>query len=90
MLANQYASNSNVVIIGLDVWDGTHAQVESFKTTTGVTFPLLLNASAIGSAYGTTNDRLVVVDQMGFIRLTGKQAANKDIDAVKGVVNMLL
>ncbi|MBE0647165.1 MAG: redoxin domain-containing protein [Bacteroidales bacterium] len=90
MVANMYASNSNVVVLGLDVWDGGTAQVESFKTETGVTFPLLLNAGITGTAYGTTNDRLVVVDQMGYIRLTGQQAAYKDIDAVKGTVDMLL
>lgn len=90
MLAEHYSSNPQIMVIGLDVWDGGITQVQSFKDKTGVTFPLLLNAGATGTAYGTTNDRLVVVDQAGYIRLSGKQAAGKDIDAVKDVVNGLL
>jgi len=33
-----------VALIGADVWNGTPAQFALFRSHTGVTFPLLLNA----------------------------------------------
>lgn len=40
--------------------------------------------------YNTTNDRLIVIDKMGYIRFKGNQSAIKDIDAAKQKVNKLL
>jgi peroxiredoxin len=90
MLVNPYAGNDMVQVIGLDLWDGTEGNVTSFRDQTGVTFPLLLNASVVASEYGTSNDRLVVVDQQGNIRLRGNQAAQVDIPEIKAMVDMLL
>lgn len=89
-LVAPFASRSDYIVIGLDVWNGLNPAVEAFRTSTGITVPLLLNASAVGSDYGTTNDRLVVVDRMGYIRFKGNQAALKDISAVKEKVDALL
>jgi len=89
-LAAPYASNSNYQIIGLDQWDGNLASVQSFKTTTGVSFPLLLNASSTTAAYKTTYDRLVVIDKSGNIAFSGTKLAASDADAVKSKVDELL
>lgn len=89
-LAAPYASNSNYQIIGLDQWDGNAASVQSFKTTTGVSFPLLLSASSTAAAYKTTYDRLVVIDKSGNIAFSGTKLASSDTDAVKAKVDELL
>jgi len=90
MLQGTFGSNSSFALIGLDQWDGNAASVESFKTATGVTFPLLLMASSTAKAYSTTYDRLVVVDKSGNIVFSGKQLAGSDLGAVKSKVEMLL
>jgi hypothetical protein len=78
------------VIAGLDMWNGTIAAVEAFRSSTGLSSPLLLNASGVAGDYKTTNDRLIVIDKMGYIRFKGNQSAIKDLDAVKMKVNELL
>jgi peroxiredoxin len=89
-LATPYASNSNYQIIGIDQWDGNAASVQSFKSTTGVTFPLLLNGSGTTAAYKTTYDRLVVIDKSGNISFSGTKLAGSDADAAKLKVDELL
>lgn len=89
-LAAPYTSNSNYQIIGLDQWDGNAASVKSFQSTTGVSFPLLLNASSTAAAYKTTYDRLVVIDKNGNITYSGSKGAASDADAAKAKVDELL
>jgi peroxiredoxin len=89
-LATPYASNANYQIIGLDQWDGNAASVQSFQSTTGVSFPLLLNASSTAAVYKTTYDRLVVIDKKGNIAFTGSKGAASDADAAKAKVDELL
>ena len=89
-LAAPYASNSNYQILGLDQWDGNTASVQSFRTVTGVSFPLLLNASSVAASYKTTYDRLVVIDKSGNIAYSGTQGAGADVDTVKAKVDELL
>jgi peroxiredoxin len=85
-----YDSYENYEIFGLDQWNGNKSSLEAFKNSTGVTFPLLLMASAVASDYGTTYDRLVVVDKEGKIAFKGSLNANSDIPDVKETVNSLL
>lgn len=89
-LAVPYASNSNYAILGLDQWDGNTSAVQSFKTTTGVSFPLLLIASPVATSYKTTYDRLVVIDKSGNIAFSGTRGAAADVDVVKAKVDELL
>lgn len=64
--------------------------MESFRDATGLTIPMVMNASEVGIAYGTAIDRLVVLDKAGFIRFEGSRYANLEIDTVKSVINRLL
>jgi len=86
-IADKYAANSNFVILGLDQWNGTKSAVESFKSKTGIKFPLLLNASSVQDAYATQYDRLLVVDKDGFLRFKGAQVASNDIENVIATVD---
>ena len=73
-IAQHYANSSpgEVQVLGVDLWNGTAAQLNSFRTTTGATYPLLLQgASAAGgnveSLYGTY-DNYVVLNKQGVVR----------------------
>ena len=90
MLVTPFASNTNYAVLGLDQWNGNAATVQAFKTLTGVTFPLLLNASGVASDYKTTYDRIVVIDKAGKIAFSGNQLASQDITAAKAKVTELL
>lgn len=89
-LANKYSSNSNFEIIGLDIWNGNVSGVKSFKSTTNISFPLLLKASATGGDYKTSYDRLVVIDKLGKIRFKGQRNATNDLEAVIDTVQTYL
>ena len=56
-------------VIGVDTWNGTQAQLRSFKNTTGATYPLLLNGGLatggnVEALYGTY-DNYIVINKQG-------------------------
>ena len=56
-------------MIGVDVADGISQQVDlSFRQRTGTTYPLLLQASAVGALYGFTQHNYAVIDHEGILR----------------------
>ena len=56
-------------MIGVDVADGLSQQVDlSFRQRTGTTYPLLLQASAVGALYGFTQHNYAVIDHEGILR----------------------
>ena len=56
-------------MIGVDVADGISRQVDlSFRQRTGTTYPLLLQASAVGVLYGFTQHNYAVIDHEGILR----------------------
>lgn len=89
-LNGAYDTYSQYTILGLDQWDGNKDELNAFRETTHVTFPLLLMASGVASEYGTTYDRLVVVDQEGKIAFKGRSTTYNDLDDVKDLINTLL
>ncbi len=89
-LVKAYASNANFQLLALDQWDGNKSSVASFKSSTGLSVPVLLNASSTASAYKSTYDRLIVIDKKGYIRFSGTQLASKDLAAAKKIVDQYL
>lgn len=89
-LMQPYSYRSDFILLGLDLSDGNSSALESFKSLTGATFPLLLNASSLATTYETTIDRLIVVGKQGYIQFRGEQAAINDLEVVKTKVEMLL
>jgi len=90
MLVTPFASRTDYMVLGLDQWNGNVASVQAFKTTTNVSFPLLLNASGVAADYKTTYDRIIVIDKAGKIAFNGKQLASSDLAAAKAKVMELL
>ena len=80
-------NDDEVVVIGLDVWNGTVSQLNSFRASTGVQYPLCKNASSVGSDYGVIRDYSVVVDKQG--RIAYKESEVKE-NAIKNVIDTLL
>lgn len=72
-----YKDYPDFVAVGVDTWNGNAAAVQSYKSTTGIEYPLLLNGSAVESSYNTTYDRIVIVDQQGVIKYKSTTVADK-------------
>jgi len=89
-LKDAYGSRTDYAIVGLDQWDGSKSSVEAFKDNTGVSFPLLLNASGVAGEYSITYDRFVVIDKNGKIAHKGTRAATNDLATVMSLVDGLL
>jgi len=85
-----YSYYDNFVLLGLDQWDGNKAAVESFKLKTGVTFPLLQNASTTASLYNSTWDRIIVVDSEGKIAYKGSLPVSSDLGAIISKIDGLM
>lgn len=88
-LNQPFRSRNDFVLAGLEVSNAGRTAVESFRSLTGVTFPLLMNASYTANAYETTLDRLIIVDRKGYIHYKSNMAAGCDIDNVYDKVSYL-
>ena len=73
---SNYKNNSNFVAVGIDAWNGSSGQVQSYRASTGLTYPLLLDGGTMVSNYSTTYDRMIVIDQDGVIRYKGTSNAS--------------
>ncbi len=76
-------------MLGLDLWGGSQSQVEGFRASGGITFPMLLNASRNDATASYEN--FVVIGPNGTVALpaTGNLSSSS-VDRVKARVNELL
>lgn len=84
-----YKNDSNFVALGLDTWNTSASEVESFKEVTGISYPLLLNArESLIDYYGDASkyDRSVVVSPNGNIAYKGTEFVNEDAEKVAEVI----
>ncbi len=89
-LNKEFAGRDDYAIIGIDQWDGNDASVEGFQKNTGVEFPLGVMGSGVAKDYGTTYDRLVVVNKDGKIQYRGNSVVSNNLDEVVTLVKTLL
>lgn len=74
-----YKQKQDFQALGLDTWSlSTVANVGNFQMATGITYPLLLQASNIEQLYSTTYDRIIIVDREGIIRHKNKSVDTED------------
>ena len=65
----------------MDVADGISQQVDlSFRQRTGTTYPLLLQASTVGTLYGFTQHNYAVIDHEGILRYRSVGAVARRFD----------
>jgi len=69
------------VAIGIDVWDGSSNLVQSFKNRTGIKYQIGLKGSSVASAYSSTYDRMLVIDQRGILQYKSTANARSSIVA---------
>ena len=80
-----FESDSNFVAFGLDTWNNSVSQNNSFKNATSISYPLLLNArQSLIDYYGSASayDRSVVIDTNGKIAYQGSGFVNTDVNKV--------
>jgi peroxiredoxin len=77
-----FMDNEQFVAVGLDTWNSSSSvsTVTAFKNSTGVSFPLAINAGDVATSYGSTYDRLMVIDSEGILVHKGAIGAKNDID----------
>ena len=89
-----------VQVLGCDLYDGSIAQLNGFRATTGVTFPLLRNCGPDGGAaqnfftwYGS-QDNFVVINKQGIVRYRAQQTwpfgNGYHLDEIRGCVDSLV
>lgn len=87
--ATNYQSNSDVIFLGLDQYNGSSAQVSNiFQANSGVQFPLLTNASSTSSAYGA-NKNFWVIDKQGIVTLKSAAHAFNSTSVMAEIDNAL-
>ncbi len=74
-----------MVVLGIDVWDGSARQLElGFKEQTGSTYPMLLKGSQVGVLYGFGHTNFAVVDHQGILRFRSEGGIHNrpNLDAI--------
>ncbi|MDE3000199.1 MAG: choice-of-anchor D domain-containing protein [Gemmatimonadota bacterium] len=61
------------MVLGLDIYNGTQAQLQNFRSVSTITFPLLLQAGSIRGSHGTHT--LLIADREGIVRHIGRGAS---------------
>lgn len=89
MIIGNYANRTDYVVLGLDYWNGSSDLVQAFQKSTGLSFPLLLDAGNVATNYKTTYNRIVIIDKNQNIVFSGTQCASNDLPAVKQKLDML-
>ncbi|HIG57593.1 MAG TPA: hypothetical protein EYG11_02605 [Candidatus Latescibacteria bacterium] len=75
------------------MWNGTPEQVEAiFRLRTGASFPLLLQGSRVGRAYGLVNEQYAIIDHRGVLRFVSRRRVIGFLDAgpIRRIVPQLL
>ena len=89
-LHQAFKDEDKFAIIGADQWEGNDAGVNDFADVTGITFPLGRKGAEMARDFGTTYDRLVIVNTEGKIVFRGSSIVanhlNEAIDVVKDLL----
>ena len=90
IIVKQQKNNPNVQMMVLDTYNGTPAQAESYRQITGVTVPMLRQASNGLTYAGAVLEDIVVVDQDNTVRLSVNAAGTDLLHTVNEMVESLL
>lgn len=89
-LADAFKDDEDFVIVGVDTWNGSKSQVQNFKSNTNINFRALQQGSTMANSWGTTYDRIVIIDKEGRMAFKGGGLVSSHInDAVTAVQTAL-
>lgn len=89
-IIQSFENNSNYQTLVIDVWNGSLSGVQTFKNSTGLNAKYLQKGSTVASNWGSTKDRLFVIDSEGKIAFKGTKAAGNDANDAKSAVQAAL
>lgn len=84
-----FKNDTSFVALGLDTWNTSASSVINFRSATGITYPLLLEAEqSLVDYYGNSSayDRSVVIAKDGKIAYKGTGRVNTDVEQVKNSI----
>ncbi|MEO1022327.1 MAG: redoxin family protein, partial [Bacteroidota bacterium] len=93
VIFQRFKDEPDFLAFGLDTWNTSASSVIRFQSTTGITYPMLLQArETLRDYYGNTSDydRSVVIDKEGKIAYRGTVFVNRDADAVANIITQEL
>lgn len=67
-------------VFGVECWNGTNSEVSDFRTTTGVSYPLLQGGSSFASACDLSYNSFILVDAGGTVRYVSAGPAEAAYD----------
>jgi hypothetical protein len=74
-------SGSSVSVVGVDVIGSTDLDIERYIAATNSTFPVALDGGTIWNSYLVDHIGIVVIDQIGIVRLIGQFELESDSTA---------
>lgn len=86
---HQFRTNNSFRAVGIDTWNESSGTNTTFRSVTGITYPLLLNGRNVLNAYYgnfSSYDRSVVIGADGRLLYRGTGFVNTDVAAVKAVI----
>lgn len=86
----EFKDNDKFAMIGADQWNMNAASVDDFVSTTGITFEVGVQGADMAKAFGTTFDRIVVLNDKSEIVYRSPSRASGRIDEAVDVVKDLL
>ena len=72
-----FKDNPNFVAVGIDTWNGNSSAVQGYRASTNIEYLMLLQGSQVVKDYGSTYDRIVIIDQEGKIQYKSTTNADK-------------
>ena len=88
---HQEFQDDGVLIIGIEVWNGSESEVQEFVDNTGVTYTIAMEGLSVSREYEVENNHAVVVDAEGnvhsVISIENSRGREELIDAVQGLVD---
>lgn len=85
----QFRTNDSFRAVGIDTWNESSGTNTTFRSITGITYPLLLNGRNVLNAYYgnfSSYDRSVVIGSDGKLLYRGTGFVNTDVAAVNAAI----
>ena len=89
-LNKAFSDNNKFAMIGADQWNRNDAAVDDFVDATGITFDVGIQGADMAKDYGTTFDRIVVLnDQSEIVYRSPSRASGRLQEAIDVVSDLL-